>query len=1446
MDTKNDQKPIIQKKSKFRWLRYLILTIFLLPLFILLLLQFSFVQNYVVAKTTSYLSEKMEAKVAISKLDFSIFDGIKLNDLSLVELSGDTVVSTKSLNISLSRNLFSLIDNALEVKEITLDHPRVNLVLSSKDQKINLLRLIERLSSNNNDGKKSTFHLNVKNVNIRSLDFRLQNELANTLTKATLDEGTIRFNVLDINKNIFDLKTLHLLRPAVDVIKLGDALKVDKPNSKSDSPNQLCLSIQDMTIKDGTFNNQSGPVYIENKPYAFDSKNIKYEDINLAIHDLQFGGLNDLHASIDEIALKTDSGFKLENFSVPHLIINDEHIALNDFEIKTAESHIKNKIELSYSEMDALKDFYNRVLIDANLDNTQIALNDVAYFVPSFEKTAIFKNNRNQKITINGLLKGRLNNLKGSGIAINIAEKAVFEGDFGIRNIKDKAEALVNLRVKKLNTNINFLKEVIPGFDPPNNFYSLGNIDFVGNFDGYLNDFVAFGKLNTEIGQADLDMKLDVKQGNDKAKYSGNISLTDFDLNKWSGGNSDLGKISLQAKIKDGESLILKSAKADLIASIGIFQFKNYNYKDIKLNGKISPKEFLGFLESKDPNIDFTFDGSVMFNESIPKFNFKSTINNISPNKLNLGKGFSSVKGQIDFEGEGNNVNNLIGNLTGKNISIVKNDTLYKFDKIELVSKELDKSGNKQLKFESEKAAVYLEGKYNFNTVANDIKALVKTNFPYHTRAWNTATKPLSADQRFKFEVEVENAADVFGLIGIKNVKIQNFKGKGFVDSKNKELSLASSTPIINISGTKLLNLQVLLNNKASVGDLLVHVDSIYSGTNKFSPVDVQLLMNGDNVDFSIDSKNFMDSIQNISIKGQVVPHEKGYTIAVLNNDLRLFGKRWKINNESKISLGNKFIDLQNFVITDGERQLELSDINNKGLTLKANKIDIASINPFLKYPKILFGGELNTTIRVTDIFNPSPSLTGSISIPSLLLNNDNYGEVTIDLAKAENRPLEVLLSISNKENGQAIKINGLYDLETKIVNADVKSKKLSMKWLEYILKTGISNVKGSIDMEGKVTGPLSKLVIDVKAVANEGQVKVNYLGETYHFDKQAFTLTQNRIDITGAKLTDSEGNVGEVTGGLNHKLFKEFSLDASIVGYNVIAINTTKYDNAIYYGIGRGDVTVDFTGSVDAPKMIINAVTKPGTKINIPIRESRSSSDKNFINFINKDNYFLTTKDSTAKDTGVKVEGISIEMNLTMTEDAIVNMIFDEYKNDVIRGVGSGNLKISMSNKGEFDMFGTYTISQGQYLFTAFDFVNKPFVVREGGTIRWTGDPVNATIKIEADYAVRTSLTNFLPEYLTTDQLRSAASASTPVNLKLLLGNTLYNPTVKFDFEFPALTGELKSYTDSKVRLLRNNEADYNSQVFGLIVFNTFIPSNTISAVVTTITLFKMLASIL
>ena len=72
-------------------------------------------------------------------------------------------------------------------------------------------------------------------------------------------------------------------------------------------------------------------------------------------------------------------------------------------------------------------------------------------------------------------------------------------------------------------------------------------------------------------------------------------------------------------------------------------------------------------------------------------------------------------------------------------------------------------------------------------------------------------------------------------------------------------------------------------------------------------------------------------------------------------------------------------------------------------------------------------------------------------------------------------------------------------------------------------------------------------------------------------------------------------------------------------------------------------------------------------------------------------------------------------------------------------------------------------------------------------------------------------------------------ARQRTDVDLKLFIQGTLYKPTVTFDIEFPELQGEMRAFAESKMRVLRDNEADLNEQVAGLIMFGSFLPSSSL-----------------
>ena len=176
--------------------------------------------------------------------------------------------------------------------------------------------------------------------------------------------------------------------------------------------------------------------------------------------------------------------------------------------------------------------------------------------------------------------------------------------------------------------------------------------------------------------------------------------------------------------------------------------------------------------------------------------------------------------------------------------------------------------------------------------------------------------------------------------------------------------------------------------------------------------------------------------------------------------------------------------------------------------------------------------------------------------------------------------------------------------------------------------------------------------------------------------------------------------------------------------------------------------------------------------------------------------------------------------------------MIFDENAGDNIKSHGTGDIHFNISRAGSVTMDGEYRIEQGDYLFTLANIFTKNFSIKPGGTIRWNGSPFDAVLDIDAQYKdLNAAPYNFLAEYVDKDESAKTESQKlTSVELSLKLNGALLKPDINFDLNFPQLNNTLKGYSESKLRILRQDQNELNKQVFGLIVFNAFLPSDIVN----------------
>jgi hypothetical protein len=259
--------------------------------------------------------------------------------------------------------------------------------------------------------------------------------------------------------------------------------------------------------------------------------------------------------------------------------------------------------------------------------------------------------------------------------------------------------------------------------------------------------------------------------------------------------------------------------------------------------------------------------------------------------------------------------------------------------------------------------------------------------------------------------------------------------------------------------------------------------------------------------------------------------------------------------------------------------------------------------------------------------------------------------------------------------------------------------------------------------------------------------------------------------------------------------------------------LNTLEKDNSSFFGTvfvsGGGNIK----GSLEQLDLSLRIKTESGTRLFIPLNSSNTVSKVDYITFVEPiiDNEHVKT--ISVNENISSESSINLSMNLEVTPEAEIQIIFDPTIGDIIKAKGSSNLNIFMYPNGVIEMFGDYIISEGDYLFTLQDILQKRFAIAKGGSITWSGDPLSADIEIDAVYKVRRASLYDLTLNPEDEQIRLAADAH------LVMTGTFTDPIINFKVSLPASAEQAQE----QINALSLDEM--SKQVISLLILSKFQP---------------------
>ena len=1444
----------MRRLSRFFFRLFLILLLFFMLIYFLL--QLPPVQQWVLNRVDRALEKRMETKVFIGGLRIPFFDELVLDSFQIEGFHQDTVLYADRLEINLDVNPFTLIRNGIVVEKVELTGAQLSMRRMVGELRNSFPIIVERLFKSNQDKPKNKdggFKLNIDEIFLNQTSYNEYDEINGKDNTVYVERAYFKVKDLDFAQKLLTFQEVDIFQVAIDIFTFKAHESADSIWALRMADTTYLADTSFLTIAIGQIDFQQGKVTILNERFphpsplpeqVVDFKNLLVEDIDLEAEDFKFDVNLNFEGKLNGLSFRESSGFVLEQMTVDAARVTPAGFELLDLNIKTPYSEIGDTLLFIYDTYLDFLDFTNQVRMDGRLDHAQVALRDIMAFAPGLNRNRFFVENREEVLSMDGRLSGTVNDLRGEYLNFSLADQSNFEGKFSSFNLGVPGSQFLDLNIQQLNTSMETLEKLFPDLVLPANFNKLGSLFFKGSFFGYFHDFVAYGSLATNLGSAEMDINLNLVEGPEKAFYSGRLALKDFDLATWT-DNRDFGLLSAVSTIENGQGLTGASVNATLSSQIDTFTFRNYTYKNAEFSGTLNKNLLDGVFSIQDDHIDFQFEGRLNFLRPVHSYRFNAQLNRLAFKPLNLSEKDVVLSGGIQLDLRNNlETQNITGQTLLEEVRIVVDQ-----------DKEIalgDIFGAAVIDSVTNEKTVALKADFINGNIKGDfyLGETVKAYYDYLHRyqpqiAQRLGVKSVDTLKTNAFEWEVA-ILETKGLEYLLHPDLKPFDGLTFRGEFDRSSDLSAAflnVPTFGFKGWAFSDIDVVMKTNESYLDLIAGVSkTVVNDKQTFEPIKLNALFHRDTANFlAIYAERDQPVLDELSLSGQWYPQDStAFVVQLDTTNLALFQQTWHIEPENAIEVFPDSIYIRRFQLsnTANAQKLQLKNFGSKGLALLFNDAPFSQIDSWWDYEPLDFGGKYDVEVRVADLFNLK-NFSGLISSDTLFINDDDWGALRLDffLPDVKNK-LSTYLTLT-KDTTQLL-AEGYYNLadlvksptalkdQAKHFDYQVELAAFPLWLAEYFLGNTVSNTVGSVGAQFRLEGFPGDPKISGSMFAKNGAVTVDYLKTRYTFDHSVIRINNEMFDASNTILKDRFGNQAILYGGVTHQKLKKLGFNAVLVTPKFLALDTKAGDNDLFYGRAIGNGRIEFTGSFQQPNIYVDAETNSGTKLIIPLDSDQEEQELSFIKFVDKQKN-QAANEASAKNQPEILKGVSLEMDLTITEETDMELVFDRQAGDIIRGNGRGNIRILVPRVGDFQMFGNYAIESGDYLFTLYNLVNKKFQIERGGQIQWNGDPFGATIDIQAAYSdINAPVANLIQEYLTTapSDLQSNASLPTQVDLNMLLRGKLMNPVITFEIELPQLRGILETYATNKLRLLERDQNELYKQVFGLITMGQFIPS--------------------
>lgn len=557
------------------------------------------------------------------------------------------------------------------------------------------------------------------------------------------------------------------------------------------------------------------------------------------------------------------------------------------------------------------------------------------------------------------------------------------------------------------------------------------------------------------------------------------------------------------------------------------------------------------------------------------------------------------------------------------------------------------------------------------------------------------------------------------------------------------------------------------------------------------------------------------------------------YTFRIKDSNVMINGETWEVRPMRAI-LSDRVLSVDDMNISHDDQFLKISGRASASpedtLTVSLNDIDLSYIFNTLNINYVTFGGNASGRAVATQLFTRNPvANTQGLKVRNFSYNNALLGDADLrGFYDSQNKAVGIGANIYGDSPSKWTTVDGRIYIAGDSLRLNFDANRINLALIQPFLSNILDKVDGEASAKLSLFGTFKDISLTGKAFADTASVRLGFTGVTYHGSDSVFFYT-DRIHIPGFRVYDRYGHSAMLDGDVRMRYFRNAYVNFFVRDIrDLLCYDLGQGSNPVWWGKVFASGTGSVIGQPGFTRISFDVRTEPNSTFTFALDETQVATDYNFLTFIDTSKKTVTETMSVEQEfenlyrgnaANDEDESGDFELDLAVSIDPSIkmNVIMDPSAGDKITATGTGSMRLNYNSFSDrMDLFGKYTIADGNYRFTFQDIIIRDFKIRNGSVISFNGDPMQGQLDLTAGYRVNTNLTD-LDKSFATD--RDLNRSSVPVEALIKVSGNLEHPLIGYDLSLPTVTGDV----ERKVRSIISSEEMMQQQVLYLLALNRF-----------------------